>query len=96
MTLRRTAADSVARSLGISLGMPATKAQALVAKLIIQNADAEGDGASLYALIEECCTARNQTRGAELAHGSRRMRHRSPGKLTIMCDADRPNGRIER
>ena len=72
MTLRRTAADSVARSLGISLGMPATKAQALVAKLIMQNADAEGDGASLYALIEKCCTARNKPRGAELAHGSRR------------------------
>jgi protein ImuB len=44
------AADLISRSLGIRIGMPATKAQALVAELVIQNADPEGDRASLERL----------------------------------------------
>ncbi len=42
-----TAADLSARSLGIRVGMPATQAQALVAQLVIEDADPEGDRASL-------------------------------------------------
>jgi hypothetical protein len=93
-----TAADSVARSLGISLGMPATKARALVAKLIIQNADAGGGGGRRVPLRANRkmlhCEEPNPRCG--ICPREPPMRHRSPGKLTIMCDADRPNGRIER
>jgi protein ImuB len=42
-----TAADLSARSLGIRIGMPATQAQALVAELVVQEADPDGDSASL-------------------------------------------------
>jgi protein ImuB len=42
-----TAADLSARSLGIRIGMPATQAQALVAELVVQEADPVGDSASL-------------------------------------------------
>jgi protein ImuB len=45
-----TAADLSARSLGIRVGMPATQAQALVAQLVIEDADPEGDRASLERL----------------------------------------------
>jgi hypothetical protein len=45
-----TAADFVARSFGIRLGMPATQAQALVAELVVQEADPDGDRASLERL----------------------------------------------
>ena len=45
-----TAADLAARSLGIRVGMPATQAQALVAELVVQNADPDGDRASLERL----------------------------------------------
>lgn len=41
------AADAVARGLGVRIGMPATKAQALIAGLVIQHADPDGDRASL-------------------------------------------------
>ena len=42
-----TAADLVARSFGIRVGMPATKAQALVAELVIQDSDPDGGARSL-------------------------------------------------
>jgi protein ImuB len=42
-----TAADLPARSLGIRVGMPATQAQALVAELVVQEADPDGDSVSL-------------------------------------------------
>lgn len=45
-----TAADLSARSLGIRVGMPATQAQALVAQLVIEDGDPEGDRASLERL----------------------------------------------
>jgi protein ImuB len=45
-----TAADIVARSFGIRVGMPATKAQALVAELVIRDSDPDGDRAALERL----------------------------------------------
>jgi protein ImuB len=45
-----TAADAAARALGIRVGMPATKAQALVAEIVVEEADPEGDRAALERL----------------------------------------------
>jgi protein ImuB len=45
-----TAADAAARALGIRIGMPATQAQALVAELVIEKADPDGDHAALERL----------------------------------------------
>jgi protein ImuB len=42
-----TAADLSARSLGIRIGMQAAQAQAVVAELVVQEADPDGDSASL-------------------------------------------------
>lgn len=44
------AADAAAQAAGLRIGMPASKAQALVRDLIINNADPEGDAAALERL----------------------------------------------
>src|ERR1700744_4690178 len=44
------AADAASRSLGIHVGMPSTKAQALVRELVIENADPDGDRSALERL----------------------------------------------
>jgi protein ImuB len=44
------AADAAARAAGVHVGMPATKAQALVPGLVIQNADPDDDGKALERL----------------------------------------------
>ncbi|HEY4276009.1 MAG TPA: DNA polymerase Y family protein [Rhizomicrobium sp.] len=44
------AADQAARRAGLTVGMPATKAQALVEDLVILDADPEADGAALHRL----------------------------------------------
>lgn len=45
-----TAADAAAAALGVRVGMPAAKAQALVAGLAIRDADPTGDAESLERL----------------------------------------------
>ncbi|BCH29910.1 hypothetical protein MesoLjLc_18400 [Mesorhizobium sp. L-8-10] len=45
-----TAADAAAEALGVRIGMPAAKAQALVAGLVIRDADPAGDAAALERL----------------------------------------------
>ena len=53
------AADAAARAAGVHVGMPATKAQALVPGLVIQNANPDDDGKALERLaawaLRYCC-----------------------------------------
>ena len=59
------AADAAAQAAGFRVGIPATKAQALVQGLIIQDADPAKDGRIIAAMADEKLIGRNPNRRLE-------------------------------